>query len=138
MREQMDRLFDNSFGRFRQTPGLMDRDQEWLFAPRIDVREETDQYVVRIDVPGADKSDLSVNIEGRLLTVTGQINTTVDQNDGNYMLRKERRSGRFQRSLTLPGPVKTDEMQAQYQDGVLTVTVPKNEVPEQARTINVI
>lgn len=89
-----------------------------------------------MDIPGAEKSNISVNITDRMLEVSGQINETV-VDKGKNQLRKERRSGEFRRALTLPGPVKAGEMEAKYENGVLVVTIPKADEKDEARSIKV-
>jgi HSP20 family protein len=90
-----------------------------------------------MDVPGAEKPKLSVTIEDRVLTISGQISESYDRKAGDHIYRKERRSGKFERSVTLPGAVKADEMIAQYENGVLTVTVPKAAENIKSKSIQV-
>ena len=137
MQQRMNRLFDDSFGRFRLTPGFGEKWSELSFSPRLDLREEDDRYVVSVDVPGAEKSNISVNIEDRQLTVSGQTDETVEERVGGQVLRKERRSGQFQRSITLPGPVHDEDMTAEYDNGVLTVTIPKGTETARSKTITI-
>ena len=136
MRQQMDQMFNDSFGRLQQAPDVESFPAEPIFAPSMDVEVKEDNYVVRIDLPGADKSNISVSIDDRELTVSGKIDQTLEEQGRNH-LRKERRAGAFRRSLTLPGPVKEDEMQARYEKGVLTVTVPQAAVQGTSRRIAV-
>mgnify|MGYP001478791858 CR=1 FL=1 len=139
MREHMNSLFDDSFGRFSLVPGAGKQGDRYPgFSPKLDLQEKDDCYVARMDIPGANKNDISVTLEDRVLTVTGRVQETVEQKDRNQVLRKERRSGRFERTLTLPGPVLPDKMDARYENGVLTVTIPKaKEVDTQSKTIQV-
>lgn len=136
MRQQMDQMFNDSFGRFQQSPDFESLWGGTAFSPSMDMEEKGGNYVVRMDIPGADKSNITINIDDRVLTVSGKIDKTVEE-QGQNQLRKERRSGEFKRSLTLPGPVKSDEMEAKYEDGVLTVTLPKAEEQGGARSIKI-
>lgn len=136
MRQQMDQMFNNSFGRFRMSPGFQSLWSGTPFSPSMDVEEQDDRYIVRMDIPGAEKSGLSVTIEDRQLNISGQVDETVEEKN-DHMLRKERRTGRFERSVQLPGSVKADEMTAEYKDGVLTVTVPKGAESERSKTITI-
>lgn len=124
MRQQMDQMFNDSFGRFQLSPDYYSLWGGTTFSPNIDVEEQNNNYVVRMDIPGADKSNISVKIDDRNLTVSGKIDETVEE-QGKNQLRRERRSGEFTRSIQLPGPVKAGEMAAEYEDGVLIVTAPK-------------
>jgi len=134
MRQQMDHMFNDSFGRFRQDPDFQSMWGDITFSPSMDLEEKDGNYVVQIDIPGADKSNISVNIEDRMLEISGKIDETVEE-QGKNQLRKERRTGEFKRSLTLPGSVKADEMEAKYENGVLTITVPK--AAAQSGTLNI-
>lgn len=134
MRQQMDHMFNDSFGRFRQAPGFQSMWGGTTFSPSMDLEERGGNYVVRMDIPGTDKSDISININDRKLEVAGKIDETVEE-QGKNQLRKERRTGEFKRSITLPGPVKADEMEAKYEDGVLAITVPKAEEQYGSRSI---
>ena len=137
MQQQMNRLFDESFGRFRLTPEFADKSLELSFSPRLDLKEKRDRYVVSMDIPGAEKSNISVSVDDRQLKIIGQIDETVEEKEGNDILRKERRSGQFQRSIMLPGPVDAEDMTAEYNGGVLTVTIPKGKETAQSRTITI-
>ena len=66
-------------------------------------------------------------MEGRVLTVSGKTEMVNEEKDKDRVIRSERRSGQFQRIITLPGPVKPDKVEAKCEKGVLTVTVPKAE-----------
>lgn len=135
MREQMMRLFDDSFHRFGRSPfapreGALSR----AFSPRADLEDRGDRYIVRMDLPGVDKSDISVSLNGQMLTVSGKTSTIKDERDpSGRILRQERRTGQFERVLTLPGPVHAEKMEAKYADGVLTVTVPKADTRSEPR-----
>lgn len=135
MQEEMNSLFDHSFSRFKGTPWFADTPQEFAFTPRLDLKEDDNHYVVKVDIPGVENPDLSVTIEDRFLNVSGKVDETVEEKDGNRFLRRERRSGHFQRTITLPGPVDAENMKAEYREGVLTVTVPKGEETADSKTI---
>lgn len=136
MRQQMDQMFNDSFGRFQQAPDFQSVWGGTTFSPNMDVEENDGSYVIRMDIPGADKSNISVNFNDRKLEVSGKIDETVEEQGRNH-LRKERRAGEFKRVLTLPGPVKADEMKARYEDGVLTITVAKDEEQGGSRNIEI-
>jgi len=114
-----------------------ERQKTRLFAPRMDLEEEV-AYVVRMDIPGADDSDISVKIEDRLLTISGRIEEREEERVGSALIRNERRSGRFHRSVSLPRPVEAAEMTAEYENGVLLVRIPQAEASSRSRTIDVL
>lgn len=113
---------------FRQLPLPAPRGNRWgamSFTPDTDIADEGDAYVIRFDVPGVDKANINVKVEGRVLTVSGKTESVSEEKDKDRVIRSERRSGQFQRVITLPGPVKADKVEAKCEKGVLTVTVPK-------------
>lgn len=136
MRQQMDQMFNDSFGRFRQAPDFQSLWDGTTFSPSMDVKEQNDRYVIQMDIPGAEKSNLSVDVDDRKLTISGSIEETIEEQDQNT-LRKERRSGEFTRSIQLPGPVNADEMDAEYKNGVLVITLPRAEKEGSKRHIDV-
>ena len=136
MRQQMDHMFDDSFGRFRQDPDFQLIWGGATFSPSVDLEEQNDRYIVRMDIPGAEKPDISVKINDRELTVSGVIEESLEEQGANH-LRKERHSGKFERMLTLPGSVKTDKMEAEYTNGVLVITLPKGTAEGASQTIKV-
>ncbi len=136
LRQQMDQMFNDSFGRFQLDPDFQSMWSGTTFSPSMDLEEKNGNYVIRIDIPGTDKSNISVNIKDRELRVSGKVDETVEEQGGHH-LRKERRSGEFKRVLNLPGPVKAGEMEAWYEDGVLTITVPKDEEQRGSRSIEI-
>lgn len=138
MREKMESLFDDSFGRFSLSPRAAREGGAWAgFAPKLDLQEKDDCYVASMDIPGADKNDISVKLDDRALTVSGKISESAEKKDGDQVLRKERRSGTFKRTVTLPGPVVADKLDAHYENGVLNVTIPKAKEDKTTQTIPV-
>lgn len=140
MREEMLRMMDESLQRFHRSPlSRQFRLGPPSFAPRTDIEDAGDRYIVRMDLPGVEKANISVQIEGQTLSVTGKTAEERREEDasGRY-LRQERRTGQFQRVVTLPGPVQSDKMEAKYADGVLTITVPKASPRQEPRRVIVL
>jgi HSP20 family protein len=119
IREEMNRLFDTSL---RQRGGLF----ESAFAPAVDVVEEKDNFLVKVDLPGLTKEDVSVSIQDEFLTIKGERKHEVEKKETNYYHR-ERVHGTFQRTLELPTRVDATKVLATFRDGVLHVTLPKAE-----------
>ena len=107
-----DALDDGSFGSF--------------WTPAVDISEREDAYLVELELPGLTKDDVKITMEDNILTIRGEKKQEKDENQGNYH-RSERVYGSFQRSFTLPTTVKSDKVEAQYKNGMLTVTLPKVE-----------
>lgn len=106
-----------------------DFDAEWLmrpFAPAVDLSETEDSVQVRIDVPGMEAKDIDIQVSGRTLQVTGERKEEREEK-GKTWHRVERRTGAFSRTIMLPCAVREDRAKADYQNGVLTITLPKSE-----------
>jgi HSP20 family protein len=117
----MDQLFNNSLSLFP----FDGSDLTTMSSPSFDLREEADHYTIRADMPGTDKSSIKVNVEGRLVTISGQRAAIVETKSKDAMIRSERNMAEFIRTIELPGPVKASDVDARYDNGVLTVTLPK-------------
>jgi HSP20 family protein len=120
LREAMDSLFENALIEPRR-PG---QSGDWGIP--LDVTENEDSFVVKASIPGANPEDLEVTVIGDVLSVKGEIKSEAEKENERYHVR-ERRYGSFSRSVTLPAPVEADQVQADYQNGILTLTLPKTE-----------
>lgn len=120
IREEMNRLFDDSFRRLGRG------DWEGAFAPAVDVIEHTDNYLVRADLPGLTKDDVTVTLQDNFLTIKGVKKHEAEAKDANFY-RRERLSGTFARVIELPTGVDAKKIDASFKDGVLHVTLPKRE-----------
>lgn len=96
------------------------------FTPAVDLEETKDAYIVRSDLPGLEKDKINLTVKENVLTIEGMRETTSQTQDpkGGYYAQ-ERSYGSFARSLSLPGPVDESKIVAAYEDGVLTITLPK-------------
>ncbi|MFH2122399.1 MAG: Hsp20/alpha crystallin family protein [Pseudomonadota bacterium] len=99
-----------------------DVDLKW--SPRLDVSETDKTLEVKADLPGMDKKDIKVSLDGDLLTIQGEKKEVKESKDKHYH-SIERRSGSFYRALRLPMEVENDKIEANFKDGVLTLTLPK-------------
>ena len=123
--EEMDRRFDEVFGRsllpliWRRLPL-----EQMNWAPALDAFEKDDKLVVKAEVPGMKEDDIHVSVEGDTLTIRGEKKSESEVNDEDYY-RCERSYGSFFRSVALPSTVDTSKIEADYEDGVLEVTLPK-------------
>ena len=119
LRRTVDRLFDNV------TP-----DHEWaqpaMWGLAVDMVENKDDFIVKASVPGINPDDLDISYSDDTLTIKGEIKEENQVKEDQYHLR-ERRYGSFIRSITLPHKIKGDAIQASYQNGVVTLRLPKVE-----------
>jgi len=124
LHQQMDQLFNDTLSQFPTDDAAL---LATVSSPNLDVREEKDHYTVRADMPGADKASIKVEVEGRFLTISGQRTSLDETKDNDKVVRSERSMAQFVRSIELPGPVKTSAVAAKYENGVLTLTLPKTD-----------
>ena len=101
----------------------------------VDVVEEGDELLVRASIPGVKTGDIEVSIEDHVLTIKAETKFEEETKSGGYLMR-ERRAGAFRRSLRLPDTVDSDNAKTLYDNGVLTVTLPKVE-SKKARRLEV-
>jgi HSP20 family protein len=131
IQQEMNRLFGTLFdpreGGNGGDGGTMRR---WI--PAMDLTEEGDHFVLRADLPGLRDEDVNIEVEDNVLTISGERRSEhEDRKEGYY--RVERAVGRFSRSLTLPEGVDPDSIEAQFENGVLTVRIPKPEETKPRR-----
>jgi HSP20 family protein len=96
------------------------------WTPAVDIAEHDDEYLVKVELPGVNKDDVKLTLENNILTIRGEKKQEKETKKENYH-RVERSYGSFQRSFTLPAAVKADKIDASYNDGILTVSLPKAE-----------
>jgi HSP20 family protein len=94
------------------------------FAPPVDVYEDEHQVTLKIEVPGIDEKDIDVRLENRTLTVHGERKFEKDEKEENFR-RVERHYGSFTRSFTLPTTVDSENVQANYDKGILSIKLAK-------------
>ncbi len=97
------------------------------FIPAVDIVEEENAYLLRVELPGVPKENLSLEVKENKLVLSGNKESTLRGEDGRYRY-VESRSGSFTRVFELPRSVKTDAIEAQYKDGILDLRIPKTEV----------
>jgi HSP20 family protein len=117
LQDELDRLFESPL-------------TGW--APALDVHEDKDSFVVRTELPGLKREDIDVSLHEGALVISGERKVEKVE-EGVEVHRQERYYGKFQRALTLPTPVAADKIKAQYNDGILTVTLPKVEEAKPKR-----
>ncbi len=125
IQNEMNRLFNTFFDTPAPTSGTTLR--RWV--PAMDLLETEDDFVLRADLPGLSESDVNIELEANVLTVSGERKVEHEERKEGYY-RVERASGSFSRSLTLPDGVDPEAVKASFDRGVLEIRIPK---PEQRK-----
>ena len=119
LQNRMNRLFEEQYGGGREeslTTGA--------FVPPVDIYEDEHSIQLKLEVPGIDEKDLDIKVENNTLTVSGERKFEKEEKEENFH-RVERRYGSFSRSFTLPNTVSTEDVQADYENGVLKIRLAK-------------
>ncbi len=127
----LDDFFDdffNNFGRFGLT-------NTGINAFRTDIKETENEYIVLAELPGVNKENINIEVDENYMTITAVNDEIIEEEKNNY-IRKERRSGRFQRSFNI-SDVKADEIRAKYENGILEIVLPKAEKGKKCRRIDI-
>jgi HSP20 family protein len=120
LQDRISRVFRESYAPAGQDEPLTTSS----FAPAVDVYEDEHNVALKIEVPGIDEKDIDVRIENNTLTVHGERNIEKEEKEENYR-RVERQYGSFTRTFTLPPTVDSEKVSANYDKGVLKITLPK-------------
>jgi len=127
--DRLNRQLGDYLDNWRQAPGLLGGG----FTPLADVEETPEGYTVEIELPGLRRDDIDIEIAGSRITVTGE---RKEKERSGILRRRERTVGRFTYEVTLPSSIEEDRVEAQLNDGVLTLRAPKPQ-SERPRRIEV-
>ena len=126
MQKEIDHLFDDSFNRFGKSQRFSDLVQHSDFSPKIDMTEEKDDFVIRVDLPGVKESSVDVKVDGREVQISGRRdNVVTDKDKEGHVIRQERHTGSFSRFIELPETVDPNRMTTKNDKGVFTIVLPK-------------
>jgi HSP20 family protein len=128
LREAMDRLFDDAFTRPISMTGN-------LSSPAIDMYQTDEELVVKAAVPGVKADEVQINVTGDVLSIKGGTKSAEEPREKAWHIR-EQRWGSFERRILLPTEVVADKAKAEFENGILTITLPKAE-EVRPKTINV-
>ncbi len=122
IQQDMNREWAQAMDEFHHLPGAT----RMPVSGSVQLQEQGDDYVVTANIPGARESDINVNLDGRLLSISSQT-TGADKttNDQGQVIEQDQYTRSYQQAFTLPGPVDAVGMHSDFKDGVLTVTIPK-------------
>jgi len=118
-KQEIDRLFDRLM-----EPSWLEMPAATGWAPKMDVTETRDAYVLSAELPGVDAKDINVSLTEQIVTISGEKRAEREDKDARVQ-RVERWYGAFERSLRLPSAVDGSKVNATFKDGVITVTLPK-------------
>ena len=133
LQEEMDRWFDDAFRSFgwplsEQAVDPFAGGESLMLKPSVDIHEGDKAYRISVEVPGVEESDLKLEVDGHQLVVSGEkLQHSSEGEEGDKAYRVERRYGQFRRVLSLPEDALVDDISARFRNGVLTVTVPRDE-----------
>lgn len=131
LRDEIDRLFDDFGAGIWRTPRARRFDPSAMFAdtallaPALEVVDRDGHYEIKAELPGLLPADIDVQLDERMLTISGALSEEERDEKGDYLL-DERRYGAFRRSLRLPAAADADKIAARLAQGVLTITIPKS------------
>lgn len=120
MRRMMDRVYDENLA------------QRWAASDEatsplaLDVKETEEAYIVKATLPGIDPQDVEITYTNKTLSIQGELKNEEEHENERYHMR-ERYSGKFYRQLRLPFPINEEAIDAKYEHGILTLTLPKSE-----------
>jgi len=120
LRERMNRLFEESYPQREEERGLAAA----AWAPSVDIRETDKELVLTAELPGIDEKDVEINVEGNTLSLKGKREFEKETKEEDYH-RIERSYGSFYRSFGLPSYVDQDKIEAEFEDGLLKIAMPK-------------
>lgn len=120
-------------GLFRPFRGMSITEGPDLSSIKLDVTESETAYSVKAELPGVEKNDIDVHVDGPAVTINAKVERSKEQKDGERLIRRERYSGAFSRSFTLANAIDESNVTAEYKDGVLSLTLPKKASPDRKR-----
>lgn len=130
LRREMDDVLRRTFGLTRGET------EKGVFSPVVNAFVKGDSYCVEVEIPGVEKKDLDVSMEGHVLTIRGERKVSREAKEEDYFL-KESEYGTFLRRLSLPEGVNTENVHASYDNGVLRITLPMEKKAISGRKIEI-
>lgn len=120
--DEFDRLFNRRYGGERPTDGQT-TDTAWT--PALDMTEKEDRYVLQLELPGISPDDVQITLDDNVLTIQGEKQRSEDSEEKERAYR-ERRFGKFERNFYLNDDVDSEGIEAEYDQGIMTLTLPKS------------
>lgn len=127
----LDSFFNDNFPSFRLLPeARMDPGNI-----AVDIKENDTGYTVKADFPGIDKQDIDISVDNNVLTIAAEHKDEAEEKDGERVIRQERRYGKYSRSFNLGKNIDESAIKAEFDNGVLTLSIPKGDVPPARKQI---
>ena len=123
LQDRINRMFNEAFG---SSKDFEDEVSMSAWRPATDIYDTDNALVIKTEIPGIEKDDVSIEVKGNVLTIKGERSFDKEIKEENYY-RKERSFGKFQRSFALPEAVNPEVIKANFKNGVLEIKVPKTE-----------
>ena len=118
---KLDDIWDNFLVGFGKFPAF----EGFGVELKMDIKDEKDKYLIVVDIPGMDKENINIIVKDNVLTISGEKGEEIKEEDKNGYIVSERTYGKFQRQIQLNNNVKTDDIKAEYKNGVLNITILK-------------
>ncbi len=106
------------------------------FRPKVNTRETDDNYHIEVELPGVKKENVDIKVDGNVLTISGERNVREEVKDEDYH-KVESRYGLFSRSFTLPERVDTSNIEAEFINGILEISIPKLKIDTSSKKIEI-
>lgn len=137
LHREMDQLFERAFQGFGLPSMGFPANSQSLLKPSVDIKENKKSYTISVEVPGVDEGDVKLELAEGALTISGEKKHEKEEKDEHYH-SAERSYGSFKRVLALPQDAKEDDIKAKFKNGVLTITVPRQQIAKPANEGKVI
>lgn len=120
-----DNFFENSLG-----TEFLSNFNTGITLPAVNIKETSDEFVLELAIPGMKKSDFTIDVENKILSIASEVKHEDEETKDHYTKREFGYSS-FKRTFTLPDSVESDKVKASYKDGILMITLPKREEAKQ-------
>ncbi|MFA6618781.1 MAG: Hsp20/alpha crystallin family protein [Candidatus Neomarinimicrobiota bacterium] len=124
---QVSRFYNSLMDSFLNDPFLSESEEPVHWNPRMEVEENQDEFLLNVEAPGLSKKDIDISVKDNVITISGEKKEKVRKKESQYHLN-EIRYGRFCRSFQLPNNVDVDKIKGNWNEGILSVEIPKTEV----------
>lgn len=136
-RPAFDTMFDDMLKGFFVRPLGFDASSDLASGIRMDVEEDTNKYTVHAELPGVNKDDIDVQIEGNCITINAEVKQDHEYKEGERVLRSERYYGQVSRSFQLAFEVDEEKADAHFHDGVLDLVLPKRAAGSRGHSLSI-